>query len=90
VPSAPIPGAGTGAGTTYPIGYGGFYTSVAPSTPTYTPVAPPQSNVMLLGRKLDRLTEAIENNQPIVYTQLIEGIPLRNAVKKANIKANVL
>ena len=86
VPSAPIPG----AGTTYPIGYGGFYTSVAPTTPTYTPVAPPQSNVMLLGRKLDKLTEAIENNQPVVYTQLIEGIPLRNAVKKANIKANVL
>jgi len=86
VPSAPIPG----AGTTYPIGYGGFYTSVAPTTPTYTPVAPPQSNVMLLGRKLDKLTEAIENNQPVVYTQLIEGIPLRNAIKKANIKANVL
>lgn len=90
VPSAPIPGAGTGAGTTYPIGYGGFYTSVAPTTPTYTPVAPPQNNIMLLGKKLDRLTEAIENNQPMVYTQLIEGIPLRNAIKKANIKANVL
>jgi hypothetical protein len=90
VPSAPIPGAGTGAGTTYPIGYGGFYTSVAPSAPTYTPVSPPQNNIMLLGKKLDRLTEAIENNQPVVYTQLIEGIPLRNAIKKANIKANVL
>ena len=85
VPSAPIPGAGTGAGTTYPI-----YTSVAPTTQTYTPVSPPQNNIMLLGKKLDKLTEAIENNQPVVYTQLIEGIPLRNAVKKANIKANVL
>ena len=90
VPSAPIPGAGTGAGTTYPIGYGGFYTSVAPSTPTYIPVSPPQNNIMLLGKKLDRLADAIENNQPVVYTQLIEGIPLRNAIKKANIKANVL
>ena len=72
VPSAPIPGAGTGAGTTYPI-----YTSVAPTTQTYTPVSPPQNNIMLLGKKLDKLTEAIENNQPVVYTQLIEGIPLR-------------
>ncbi len=43
-----------------------------------------------IDRRLDRLAQAVENNRPLVYTQLIDGVPFDNAVKRAALQANVL
>ena len=36
------------------------------------------------------IEQSIADNKPVVYTQLIEGVPLRNAVRKAEIQANIM
>jgi len=45
---------------------------------------------MQLMRKIDSLIDSIENNPPQIYTQLIEGVPLNNAVRRAAVMANEL
>jgi hypothetical protein len=56
-----------------------------------TPTTPNNvNNVMQLMRKIDSLIESIENNPPQIYTQLIEGVPLNNAVRRASVMANEL
>lgn len=55
------------------------------------PTTPNNVNgVMQLIRKIDSLIESIENNPPQIYTQLIEGVPLNNAVRRASVMANEL
>ena len=57
------------------------------STPSYmTPIL----NTNSIDRRLDRLAQAIENNRPQVYTQVIKGVPFYNAVKQATLEANAL
>ncbi len=57
----------------------------------YTPTTPNNNNnIMQLMRKIDSLIDSIENNQPQIYTQLIEGVPLNNAVRRAAVMANEL
>lgn len=58
-----------------------------PNTPT-TPNN--NNNIMQLMRKIDLLIDSIENNPPQIYTQLIEGVPLNNAVRRAAVMANEL
>ena len=48
------------------------------------------NNIMQLMRKIDSLIDSIENNPPQIYTQLIEGVPLNNAVRRAAVMANEL
>jgi len=56
-----------------------------------TPTIPSNNNnVVQLMRKIDSLIESIENNPPQIYTQLIEGVPLNNAVRRASVMANEL
>lgn len=43
-----------------------------------------------LSERIDKLATAIENNKPQVYTQVIEGVPLNNAVRRAAVMANEL
>ena len=47
-------------------------------------------NISALADRLDRLANAIENNPPQIYTQMIEGIPLHKAVTRARQLANEL
>ena len=58
-----------------------------PNTPT-TPNN--NNNIMQLMGKIDSLIDSIENNPPQIYTQLIEGVPLNNAVRRAAVMANEL
>jgi hypothetical protein len=83
-------GIGTGAGTiTPPIPQGAnlFNNNPIPYTPTTTNN---NNNIMQLMRKIDSLIDSIENNPPQIYTQLIEGVPLNNAVRRAAVMANEL
>jgi len=50
----------------------------------------PILNTNSIDRRLDRLAQAIENNRPQVYTQVIKGVPFNNAVKQAALEANAL
>lgn len=43
-----------------------------------------------LTQRIDRLAEAIETSKPQIYTQVIEGIPFNNAVRRAAMVANEL
>jgi len=43
-----------------------------------------------LEARIDRLAQIVENNRPIVYTQVIEGIPFANAVDRAYVQRNAL
>jgi len=48
------------------------------------------STVVKLLQKMSDIEQSIADNKPVVYTQLIEGVPLRNAVRKAEIQANIM
>lgn len=61
-----------------------------PSGPGYLPISNPSGGNDALLNLVKRLESAVLDNKPIVYTQLIEGLPLRNAVKRANLQANML
>lgn len=82
-----------GVGSTSPgmpaeaIGTKGY---VPTFTPTYVPISQPVNQQYQMNAFLDRLEDIMKENQPQVYTQLIEGVPLRNAIRKAEIKANIL
>ena len=43
-----------------------------------------------LSERIEKLVTAIENNKPQIYTQVIEGVPLNNAVRRAAVMANEL
>lgn len=62
------------------------------NSPIHNPPTTPNNvnGVMQLIRKIDSLIESIENNPPQIYTQLIEGVPLNNAVRRASVMANEL
>lgn len=56
-----------------------------------TPTTPNNVNgVMQLMRKIDSLIDSIENNPPQIYTQVIEGVPFHNAIRRAAAVANEL
>ncbi len=54
----------------------------------FSPKAQNQNTV--LANRIDRLIVAIENNQPQIYTQKIEGIPFYNAIRRAEMVTNEL
>jgi len=58
----------------------------------YVPSLSPDQGTTIksVTEKLDRLISAIEDNPPQIYTQLIEGVPLANAVQRANARMNNL
>ena len=62
------------------------------NNPIHNPPTTPNNvnGVMQLIRKIDSLIDSIENNPPQIYTQLIEGVPLNNAVRRASVMANEL
>lgn len=79
------------------FGGGGFASvgSSLGSAPGFASTQPPPINVNLaantqLMARMERLIDAVENNQPQIYTQVIEGIPLHKAVQRAETVANVL
>ena len=43
-----------------------------------------------LSERIDKLATAIENNKPQIYTQVIEGVPFHNAIRRAAAVANEL
>lgn len=43
-----------------------------------------------LSERIDKLATAIENNKPQIYTQVIEGVPFNNAIRRAAAVANEL
>lgn len=43
-----------------------------------------------LSERIDKLVTAIENNKPQIYTQVIEGVPFHNAIRRAAAVANEL
>lgn len=43
-----------------------------------------------LSERIEKLATAIENNQPQIYTQVIEGVPFHNAIRRAAAVANEL
>lgn len=58
-------------------------------TPRQQPITLPGGDNSLL-HAIRRLETAVNKNPVIVYTQLIEGLPLRNAVRRAELQANML
>ena len=43
-----------------------------------------------LSERIEKLATAIENNKPQIYTQVIEGVPFHNAIRRAAAVANEL
>lgn len=43
-----------------------------------------------LSERIEKLATAIENNKPQIYTQVIEGVPFHNAIRRAAALANEL
>ncbi|MDY0184222.1 MAG: hypothetical protein RBR39_13130, partial [Proteiniphilum sp.] len=43
-----------------------------------------------LSERIEKLATAIENNKPQIYTQVIEGVPFNNAIRRAAAVANEL
>jgi hypothetical protein len=43
-----------------------------------------------LSERIEQLATAIENNKPQIYTQVIEGVPFHNAIRRAAALANEL
>jgi gamma-glutamyl-gamma-aminobutyrate hydrolase PuuD len=43
-----------------------------------------------LSERIEKLATAIENNKPLIYTQVIEGVPFHNAIRRAAAVANEL
>lgn len=43
-----------------------------------------------LSERIEKLVTAIENNKPQIYTQVIEGVPFHNAIRRAAAVANEL
>ncbi|MCK9331323.1 MAG: hypothetical protein M0Q94_15735, partial [Candidatus Cloacimonetes bacterium] len=76
-------------GVTTPVAQGAnlFNNNPIPNTTT-TPNN--NNNIMQLMRKIDSLIDSIENNPPQIYTQLIDGVPLNNAIRRAAAVANEL
>jgi len=84
---------GAGAGPLGDFFSSGGYASVGKnplgmaSNPSYMN---PQINMSSTDARIDRLARIVEQNRPIVYTQVIEGVPFYNAVKRAETQALVM
>ena len=84
-------GVGTGGGsllvTALSAGSKGYSNVYPASTPSYMTPTITGNN---LEARIDRLAQIVEKNRPIVYTQVIEGIPFANAVDRAYVQRNAL
>jgi len=83
-----VMGTGSGGGGIFGGIFGTNQVTGGSQTQSFAPIAQTQNS--LLANRIDRLIVAIENNQPQIYTQKIEGIPFYNAIRRAEMVANEL
>ena len=83
-----VMGTGSGGGGIFGGIFGTNQVTGGSQTQSFAPIAQTQNS--LLANRIDRLIVAIENNQPQIYTQKIEGIPFYNAIRRAEMVTNEL